>query len=191
MKPNTPLAALLACLALPGCQDPYTQEASDGPSAGKPQARPRVEPPRGDELPPAPPRAEALPFRELAARDSPRGVLDAFCVQWANWTWRSIDRQQRRLARLASGDLAEQLLAQTRQANLDRALRRDRLAVRGRVIAVDLDPPGAPGRAVCITREQEIQNGRGDLGGGRHRVYLASVDRTRAGWGVSRWEPQP
>ena len=36
-------------------------------------------------------------------------------------------------------------------------LRRDRLAMRGRLIALDLAPPGAPGTAVCVTREHELQ----------------------------------
>jgi len=118
-------------------------------------------------------------------------VLEGFCWQWANWSWRTIDRQQRQLARLASGPLAARLAAEARRAKLDRALRRDRVAMRGRLVAVDLDPPASPGRAVCVTRELEIENGRGELDGGRHRVYLATLDRDRQGWGVSAWEPQP
>jgi hypothetical protein len=106
------------------------------------------------------------------------------------------------LASLATGRLAAQLAAEARQAKLDRALRRDRLAIRGRLVAVDLDPPGRPGRAVCVTREREIQNGRGELGGGRHRVYLATLDRDRQAWGCGHgsrsrsrpagvWAPPP
>ena len=68
---------------------------------------------------------------------------------------------------------------------------RDRLSISGRIVAIDVDPAGAPGRAVCVTREQEVQNGRGELGGGRHRVYLATLDQGPKGWGVSGWEPQP
>jgi hypothetical protein len=117
-------------------------------------------------------------------------VLEAFCSRWANWSWRTIERQQQRLASLATGPLAAELAAVARQAKLDRALRRDRLAIRGAVVAVDLDPPGSPGGAVCVTREREIQNGRGEFAG-RHRVYLAALERTAQGWGVSRWQPQP
>jgi hypothetical protein len=185
-------AVLLACLALAGCQDPYTQSA---PTADDSSARdePRQgERPRGDERPPPALPAGAAPASpEAPRRGSARGVLKAFCWQWANWSWRTIERQQQRLARLATGKLAAELAAEARQAKLDRALRRDRLAMRGRLVAVDLDPPASPGRAVCVTREQEIQNGRGELGGGRHRVYLATLDRDRQAWGVSAWEPQP
>jgi hypothetical protein len=63
--------------------------------------------------------------------------------------------------------------------------------MRGRLVALDLAPPGAPGEAVCVTREHELQHGRGELAGGRHRVYLATLEQTAHGWGVSQWQPQP
>jgi hypothetical protein len=185
------VAALLASLALAGCDDPYTHSTpttDDSPRHG----RRRAERPRGDELPPpAPPPVGAPAFSEARGQRGARALLEAFCWQWANWSWRTIERQQRRLARLATGPLAAELAAEPRRAKLDRALRRDRLAMRGRLVAVDLDPPASAGRAVCVTRELEIQNGRGELGGGRHRVYLATLDRDRQAWGVSAWEPQP
>jgi hypothetical protein len=185
------VAALLACLALAGCDDPYTQgepDADDSP--GRDEGR-QPERPRGDELPPPAPPAAAPASSEAPGQRGARAVLEAFCWQWSNWRWRTIERQQRRLARLATGPLAGQLAAEARRAKLDRALRGDRLAMRGHVVAVDLDPPGSPGRAVCVSHELEIQNGRGVLGGGRHRVYLATLDRDRQAWGVSAWEPQP
>jgi hypothetical protein len=186
------VAALLACLALAGCEDPYTQSTPTAGGAPRRDERRQAVRPRGDELPPpAPPSARPSAFSEAPRRRSARGVLEAFCWNWTNWTWRTIERQQRRLARLAAGRLAIELAAEARQAELDRALRRDRLAMRGRLVAVDLDSPASPGRAVCVTREREIQNGRGELGGGRHRVYLATLDRDRQGWGVSGWQPQP
>jgi hypothetical protein len=187
-----PAAVLLACLALVGCQDPYTQSATTDAPPGRHERRP-VHPPPGDELPPpAPSAAATVPtFPEPAARRTARAVLEAFCSWWANWTWRTIDGQQAKLARLATGRLAEQLAAQVRQARLDRTLRRDRLAMRGRLVALDLAPPGAHGHAVCVTHEQEVRNGRGELAGGRHRVYLATLEHTAHGWGVSQWQPQP
>jgi hypothetical protein len=187
-----PAAVLLACLALVGCQDPYTEGA---PTAGDPPRRyeRRLDHrPRGDELPPPAAAATAVrAFHARAARRSARTVLDAFCSQWANWSWRTIDSQHAKLARLATGRLAEQLTAQAHQARLDRTLRRDRLAMRGRLVALDLTPPHARGQAVCVTREQELQHGRGELAGGRHRVYLATLKHTPQGWGVSQWQPQP
>jgi hypothetical protein len=186
------LAALLACLALAGCEDPYAESTSTAGESGRGDQRRQAVRPQGDERPPsARPAAEAPAFPKAPPQRSARGVLEAFCSQWANWSWRTVERQQQRLARLATGRLAAELAAEARQAKLDRALRRDRLAVRGRLVAVDLDPPATRGQAVCVTREREIQNGRGELGGGRHRVYLATLDRGRQAWGVSKWEPQP
>jgi hypothetical protein len=187
-----PTAVLLACLALANCQDPYTQSAATTGDSPRPYERRQAERPRGDELPPPVPSTAAAPTpRESGARRTARTVLAAFCSRWANWSWRTIDRQQAKLARLATGPLAEQLAAQTRQARLDRTLRRDRLAMRGRLVTLDLAPPGAPGHAVCVAREQEVHNGRGELAGGRHRVYLATLAHTAQGWGVSQWQPQP
>jgi hypothetical protein len=186
------VAALLACLALAGCDDPYTQGEPDADDSPGRDERRQAERPRGDELPPpTPPAAGAPASSEAPGQRGARAVLEAFCRQWANWSWRTIERQQRRLARLATGPLAGQLAAEARRAKLDRALRRDRLAMRGRLVAVDLDPAASPGRAVCVSHELELQNGRGELGGGRHRVYLATLDRDRQAWGVSAWEPQP
>jgi hypothetical protein len=187
-----PAAVMFAWVALAGCQDPYTEPTpAGGDPAGRHESR-RAERPPGDELPPPAPAAVPVPTGgEAAGRGSPRSALEAFCLQWANWSWLTVDRQQRRLARLATGRLAAELAAEAGQAKLDRALRGDRLAMRGRLVAVDLDPPGRPGRAVCVTREQEIRHGRAELGGGSHRVYLAALRRTARGWGVSSWQPQP
>jgi hypothetical protein len=187
-----PTAVLLACLALAGCQDPYTQSTTTAGDSPRLYERRQAERPRGDELPPPVPSTAAAPApRASGARQRARTVLRAFCSRWANWSWRTIDRQQAELARLATGRLAEQLAAQARQARLDRTLRRDRLAMRGWLVALDLAPPGAYGHAVCVTREQEVRNGRGELAGGRHRVYLARLEHTARGWGVSQWQPQP
>jgi hypothetical protein len=187
-----PAALVLACVAIAGCQDPYTETTpTGGEPAGRHESR-RAERPLGDDLPPRAPAAVPVPTgAEAAGQGSPRSALEAFCLQWANWSWRTVDRQQRRLARLATGRLAAELDAEARQAKLDRALRGDRLAMRGRLMAVDLDPPGRPGLAVCVTREQEIRYGRAELGGGSHRVYLAALRGTAQGWGVSSWRPQP
>jgi hypothetical protein len=189
---NGLVAALLACLVLAGCDDPYTQGEPDADDSPRRDERRQAERPRGDELPPpAPPPAGAPASFEAPGQRSARAVLQGFCWQWANWSWRTIERHQRRLARLATGPLVRQLAAEARRAKLDRALRRDRLGMRGRLVAIDLDPPASPGRAVCVTGELEIQNGRGELGGGRLRVYVATLDRDRQSWGVSAWEPQP
>ena len=117
--------------------------------------------------------------------------MDAFCSQWANWSWRTIERQQRRLAALAISRLAGQLAAEARLRAQDQALRRDRLGTRGHVVAIDIKPGTATRDAVCVAWEEQLAHGHADVEGARHRVYLTTVQRTKDGWAIRRWEPQP
>jgi hypothetical protein len=188
---NHLVACLMAMVALLGCEDPYAGR-SDDPGRAAEVEHAREQRARGDEL--ALPRAalDTAPDDPAGpAPATPRAALERFCAQWANWSWRTIDRQQSRLARLASGRLRRQLGREAAIGRLDLSLRRDRLSVRGRLVAVEVKPGGRPRAAVCVTHEEELQGGRGELGGGRHRVYLATLERGRKGWGVSAWEPQP
>jgi hypothetical protein len=188
------LRLLPPCLAtlvvLAGCNDPYAERSAD-PGRAADVERARQQQARGDELPPLTPERDGAPGEPAARPATARAATERFCAQWANWSWRTIDRQRARLARLATGRLRRQLELEAAARQLDRALRRDRLSIGGRVVAVDVKPGGRRRRAVCVTHEEELQHGRGDLGGGRHRVYLATLEHGRKGWGVSAWEPQP
>jgi hypothetical protein len=191
----TPLRVLLTCLAalalLAGCEDPYAQRSTDPASTAEAE-RARQQQARGDELAPLRPERDAAPHEpagKVAA--TARAATERFCAQWANWSWRTIDRQQARLATLATAGLRRQLEQEAAAGRLDRTLRRDRLSISGRVVALDVRPGGGRRRAVCVTHEEELQHGRGELGGGRHRVYLATLERGPKGWGVRAWQPQP
>jgi hypothetical protein len=182
------VAALTVVAA--GCQDPYAAEPR-GEDARRPGKPPLAERPRGDERPAAADERDTAPAVRLDAQATPRAAVGAFCAQWANWSWRTIGRQQRRLARIAAGALAGQLAAEAKLRTQDQALRRDRLGVRGRVVAIDIKRGTSTRDAVCVTWERQQANRRADLEGARHRVYLATVVQTRNGWAVRRWEPQP
>lgn len=179
------VAAALA-LALAGCEDPYAVE----PSADESPRTVAPQPPSDARPLPADDR-DSAPVLGTEAQETPRAAVGAFCGQWANWSWRTIGRQQRRLSRLAAGLLARQLAAEATLRAQDQALRRDRLGIRGRVVAIDVKTRGGARDAVCVTREQQRSRGGADLGGARHRVYLATATRTPSGWAVRRWEPQP
>jgi hypothetical protein len=176
------LAALVA-----GCQDPYRQNAEPRDES-RPAARDQS---HGDERPPLAREHDTAPAVTSDAQRRPRAAVDAFCSQWVNWSWRTIERQQRRLARLATGRLAGQLAAEARLRAQDQALRRDRLGTRGRVVAIDVKPSGATRGAVCVAWQEQLVHGRADAEGARHRVYLTTIQRTQDGWAVRRWEPQP
>ena len=191
MTRRQPAAALLAWLALVGCQDPYTEGGTTAGDSPRPYEHTQAERPRGDELPPPAPSTGAVPtVNEAAARRSARTVLEAFCSQWANWSWRTIQRQHRRLASVATGRLRRQLAAEAALRGQDQTLRRGRLGVRGRVVAIDVKRGARTREAVCVAWEEPLANGHVDLEGGRYRVYLATVARTDTGWVVRRWEPQ-
>jgi hypothetical protein len=183
------LIAALAAAAV-GCQDPYAAKHR-GEDARPADESPATERTPGDERRLAADERDTAPAVGLDIQATPRAAVSAFCAQWANWSWRTIGRQQRRLARLAAGPLAGRLAAEAHLRAQDQALRRDRLGVRGHIVAIDVKR-GTPSReAVCVTWEQQQANGRADLEGARHRVYLATVAQTRNGWAVRRWEPQP
>jgi hypothetical protein len=94
------------------------------------------------------------------------------------------------LASVASGRLRRELAAEAGLRGQDRTLRRDRLGVRGRVVAIDVKRGARTREAVCVAWEEPLANAHMDIEGGRHHVYLATVARTDTGWAVRRWEPQ-
>jgi hypothetical protein len=189
--PHPLIVLVLLIGVLAGCEDPYQHDPSnpDRPKPSEPQAQ-RGEN-RGDNVRSRAPARDTVPAIAANSRTTPRLAVSAFCLQWTNWSWRTIERQQRRLAALATGPLAQQLTAEARVRVQDQALRRDRLGSRGHVVAIDVKRGAATRRAVCVAWEQQLSSGRADQMGARHHVYLVTVARTRDGWAVSRWQPQP
>ena len=190
--PRSMLVLVLAVGILAGCQDPYQQDrAHDRRSPA--QAKPALpETHHGDNVSSRAPARDTAPTIAANARATARSAVKVFCAQWTNWSWRTIGRQQRRLAALATGPLSQQLAAEDQARAQDQALRRDRLGARGHVVAIDVKQGGsATRRAVCVAWEQPLTDGRVDQMGARHHVYLATVTRTRDRWAVSQWQPQP
>jgi hypothetical protein len=186
-----PLLALLLIGVLAGCQDPYQQDrAHDRRSPAQAQTSlPQTR--GGDNVSSRAPARDTAPTIADNARATARSAVNVFCAQWTNWSWRTIGRQQRRLAALATGPLARELAAEAQARVQDQALRRDRLGARGHVVAIDVKRGSATRRAVCVAWEQPLTDGRANQTDARHHVYLATVTRTRDGWAVSQWQPQP
>lgn len=176
----------LATVALAGCADPYRSD----------RARPVAPPPTSSQTTtsdidrPGPPAGTPPATAERPPR-SARKAAQSFATGWANWDWRSAARQQRALARLASGDLARQLRANANSSRIDASLARDKPGSRGTVAAVDLKSRIAQAAGIVVTHEQTYTDGRANLGGRRYRVYLIRLTREPNGWGVRAWEPQP
>jgi len=184
------LVGLSAAVAACAPEDPYTADRQDARARQDEQLR-RAQA-AGDELaPPAVARDSAPPYAGARASEDPERIVRHFCAQWANWSYRTIERQQRRLAELSTVRLAAALAPTSSQRGLDTTLARDRFAVRGAVVAIDLEPGATRRRALCVTREEELEQGRDPLGDGVHRVYFARLQRSDNRWSVAAWQPQP
>jgi hypothetical protein len=188
MTRRTPLviAALAQLVAASGCQDP----CSDQPSLSSPSPTGNREARPGDISRPGPRIPSPAPATARGSR-SPRRAARSFAVRWVNWDWRTLAEQQRSLAGLATGLLAQRLRANGGSARIDASLARDKPGSRGAVAVIDLRAVGDRAWGVVVTREQSYTGGRAELGGRRYRVCLIRLSRARNGWEVSAWEPQP
>lgn len=175
MRPPTRIRLLAAVLAaaVAGCQDPY---AGDPGRSAKPTATTT---------------AALLRSSPAPSTVPPERVARAFAERWANWDGEHAARQQRALARLATGALSEQLRANAASTRIDATLARDKPGSRGNVVTVALRAASAQADGIVVTHEQTMTSGRADLGGLRYRVYVIRLKHERHGWGVSAWEPQP
>ena len=112
--PRPLIALVLLVGVLAGCQDPYQQDRAHdrrSPDRAKP-ARPQT--PDEDNVSTRAPARDTAPTITASAHATARSAVNVFCSQWTNWSWRTIGRQQRRLAVLATGPLARQLAAEAR-----------------------------------------------------------------------------
>jgi hypothetical protein len=188
MIPRITLVSVLASLLVAGsgCQDPYSSQ----PSLSSPSPTGNREATPGDTSRPGPRNPAPAPATAGGSR-SPRRAARSFATRWVNWDWRTAAEQQRALARLATGPLAQRLRANGGSVRIDASLARDKPGSRGAVAAIDLRAADDRASGVVVTREQSYAGGRADLGGRRYCVYLIRLSRERNGWEVSGWEPQP
>ena len=156
------VAVAIAAGALASCGDPYAQPRPSTPPAGRPP---------------------------VSSTAGAKAAARAFAARWTTWDWRSIAAQQRSLARLATGELAAQLRADTRTA--EARLAHDKPSTRGAVAAISIHVLGRTAAGLVVTREQTSTAGHPDLGGLRYRVYLVELESVERRWEVSAWAPQP
>ena len=166
------LTAMLgvAAVALTGCgiSDPY---APPPPAA---RTTPLTQQP-------APRRASSQPSRPGTGGE--RLLLARFARAWITYTFATLPAQQRKLAALATGTLARQLV---RNAEADLQAQYVRVAnVRshGEVEAIVVRARAA---AIVVTREQLTTNGQTQTSWG---IYLATVTDTSTGLRVTTWTP--
>jgi hypothetical protein len=169
MTAKLAVTAGLAALLLAGCADPYAHQ-----------------PPR-----PRRPASAAQPPQVAGAHTSASEAARALASQWINWDWRSAAAQQRHLALMASGPLADHLRANADSARIDASLARDRPGSRGAIATVELTSRGTTSAGIVVTREESYTDGRAALGGAHYRVYRVRLAAADHAWEVTTWAPQP
>jgi len=184
-RTRTQLLAALLAVALAGCADPYAHDRA------QPAQEPGPQP--GSPSDPARPGPRAAPIAPVPARaaTSARRAARTFAARWINWDWQRAAAQQRALARLATGALAQQLRANAASARIDATLARDRPGSRGTVVTTALRVSNAQADGIVVTHEQALTDGHAALGGLRYRVYIIRLARMPSSWEVSAWQPQP
>ena len=170
-------AFLLAALALAGCGDPYAA-------------------PKNSDVPPPPGEkpARAVPEQpDHVAREDVAATPEAAARQAAelttNWTGETAARRYAAFARITVG--AARIAARESAARLttDAQLAAPGARSTGAVEAVATRSVAAARRElIVVTRETLTADGLREQ---RWRVTLATAERRRRGWVLSRWEPQP
>lgn len=140
--------------------------------------------------PPTTTAAAALeqPSRRVSTPPSPaasygeRGLLARFARAWFTYTFSALPAQQRELAGLATGALAQQL-ARNGEADLQaQYIRVTSIRSHGEVEAIVVRPHAA----IVVTREALTTNGQTQTA---WDIYLATVANTTAGLRVATWTP--
>ena len=176
----------------PAARTPTSKTARTTAAAQPARRRPATDARRGQRPPRAPAR-DTAPTIAANARATARSAVNAFCAA-VDQLELAHDRTPAATARRASrpGHSPASSRQKPQARAQDQALRRDRLGARGHVVAIDVKrgqrhaPSGL--RGMASNRSPTDAPTSADA---RHRVYLATVTRTRDGWAVSQWQPQP
>jgi hypothetical protein len=188
------LLSVLGAAALAGCgiTDPYagTKAATSTSTNSSPATVTNADPApeRGGAIP-ASARAAQSRLSAIAAKPTPRAVLQQYARLYVNWTAANVAAVQRELASSSDGQARAQALQAAASYTRDRTLAQSGVANSGQLIAITPNIT-TPGQWVLVTSEQTT--GTGDYSGlppTLHVIY-AQVTWTPKGWVVSEWAPQ-
>jgi hypothetical protein len=165
-------------VAVAGCgNDPYAQpDRSHDP-----------EPPPGEQpAPPLPKPIERVSRPHLAP--TPEQAARRAAELTTNWTGQTVVRQYAAFARLTVGEARRQARQSAARLPTDPQLAATGSRSTGTVEVVANRTGSRARRLVIVTYEIVTADGLRDE---RWRVTLATAERRRDGWVISRWEPQP
>jgi hypothetical protein len=176
-------ATTLAALALTGCSNP------DAPGAGSPTTATPASAARNAGEPPGPAPTPAASQAPLKVQPTPQAALTAFAELYINWSYHTLNAQQRTLAAISIGAarLAEQQAAASSAA--DSTIGQGQIHNSGQVtsLAPELTRRGM---WVIVTREQTGGDTQYEGLPSAYHVTLARLARVPGGYAVSEWLPQ-
>jgi hypothetical protein len=180
MKGLIPICLLLAAVALAGCTNPDAPSSVQGTSSASPQNP-------GESQAPAPPGPAAQ--APAGVQPTPAKALAAFSQLYTNWTYHTLNSNQRTLAAMsvAAARLAEQQAAASSRA--DTTITRGHIYNHGQILSIAPDA-SRPGTWVIVTREQTGGDMQYEGLPASYHVTLAQLARVPGGYAVSQWLPQ-
>lgn len=179
------LVFMFALLALSGCSNPDAPTSTTGASS--------TSSPQNAGEPPTPPPSSFAAQAPTVVRATPVGALEEFAGLYVNWTYRTLTRDQRRLAAMSVGPsrLAERQAATASQA--DSTIARGHIYNTGQILSIAPDRSHT-GTWIIVTRERTGSNGASsteyDGLQAAYHVTLAKLASVPGGYAVETWLPQ-
>ena len=174
--------ALLVSVALAGCGlATGTDGGGRAENAPPPQANPGE---REGEVP----AGREAPAREPA--QTPTQAIESFAELYINWSYRTLQAQERALAAMAVGQARQSELAAAAQVTRDSTIAQGHIYNSGSVVAIGAQLGRGGGHYALVTKEQT--GGDQQYAGlpAAYHVTLVTVVRQAEGWSVSLWQPE-
>lgn len=193
MPNRSPLSALIlaASLAAGGCgiNDPYSSHPQRATASTATASTPAPLPQQNPGETPAPPAPSPSSQTPASVAGTPQQAIRRFAGLYINWSWQTLQAQQRQLAQLSVGAarLAEQQAAAA--AGRDSEITRAKLYNRGQIISI-APSQATPSQWVIVTREQTAGNSQYTGLQTAYHITLAELAPVPGGYAISKWLPQ-
>ena len=173
--------ALAFAVALAGCG---LAEGTNGGHAAQPAAPPQANP--GESQGTVTGGGESPP---LQPAQTPTQAIERFAGLYINWSYRTLQANERELAAMAVGEARQAELAAAAAAAHDSVIAQGHVYNSGSVVAIGALLGAGTDQYALVTKEQ--------TGGGQEyaglpaafHVTLVTVSSAATGWSVSQWQP--
>lgn len=199
MTARSLLAALLPAAVVAGCgiTNPYTPNHATTTHAQHANTTAPVAAAKGtDPSEPPPSKTTTTATSGVTAGNSasgaemPRQALRLYWRLYVNWTAKTIEARQRRLAALSQGTARAAALQAAASYSRDPELEHSHVANSGAIVSIA--PGQGPQRGSWVIVTTEHTTGTGDYTGlpAAAHVTYAHLTHTPHGWVITQWSPQ-